>query len=318
MNIVMLSSNDPAGTGILFTKAINAYTEHCCRLITTETRYNFDFDKDLHVPDLSPGEIDTIPDLLRQADVIHFHMVNDEELRLGPFRTGDFTHGKAVVHHHHGHPHFRANPELYREKYQRLGRKSIVSTPDLLRLLPEASWVPNLVPLEHPLYRPAAPPEDGTVRIGQAPTRTDLKNTSEFVEVTDRLKQQITSPAIEIDLIELCLHSQCLARKNRCHIIFDHMQGYFGVSSLESLSQGKPVIAGLDGWNFSRIAEFAGHDRLPWLIARNPAELEALLTELIHSRHMREQAGAASREFMETTWNEGRVLSRLLAVYNSL
>jgi len=53
MRIVMISQNDPAGTGIAFTKAINRHTHHSCRLITTEIRYNFGFEKDLHLPNLT-------------------------------------------------------------------------------------------------------------------------------------------------------------------------------------------------------------------------------------------------------------------------
>ena len=82
MNIVMVTVNDPAGTAISFMHAINRHTEHRCRLITTEIRYNFMFEKDLHLPWLKEfGEVEQV---LRQADLFHFHMGADEDLHLGP------------------------------------------------------------------------------------------------------------------------------------------------------------------------------------------------------------------------------------------
>ena len=56
----MIAINDPAGTAVSFTKAINLYTKHTCRLITTELRYNFYFEKDLHVPLLKNEEFDEV------------------------------------------------------------------------------------------------------------------------------------------------------------------------------------------------------------------------------------------------------------------
>jgi hypothetical protein len=315
MNIVMITTNDPAGTAIGFTNAINRYTQHNCRLITTETRYNFLFAKDLHVPHLGPEGFEEIDRLLSGADILHFHLLTDESIQLGPLQVKDYINGKKILHHHHGHPHFRAHPQLYREKYRRLNRKALVSTPDLLRLLPEAQWQPNLVPIQDALYRPGPGPGNGSVLVGQAPTRKDLKNTDDLIRVMDRLQRRLSHLNPRLDIIENCLHQECLKRKSRCQVIFDHMQGYYGVSSLESLSQGKPVVAGLDDWNRGWISDFSGAERLPWVIARNPQQLESRLAELINEPELRSCLGVEGRRFMEQHWSERRVLRALLDFY---
>lgn len=318
MNIVMITTNDPAGTAIAFSKAINRYTEHRCRLITTEIRYNFYFEKDLHVPSLGREGFEEIDGLLKEADIIHFHMVTDESIQLGPINVSQYIGGKKLVHHHHGHPHFRAHPEIYREKYRRLKRKSLVSTPDLLRMLPGARWQPNLVPIYDTRYCPAGGPVNGVIRIGQSPTRKDLKNTEEFVHTVEKISQRCTSPRVELNIIDSYEHRECLKRKNRCHIMFDHMQGYYGVSSLESLSQGKPVITGLDEWNTRCIRELTGCDRLPWVIAHDQTELEKELTELIRNPEWRQTVGGRSRHFMENHWTECQIVGRLVDFYEGL
>lgn len=317
MRILMIAVNDPAGTAIEFTKAINRYTEHSCRLITKEIRYNFMFEKDLHLPWLGANGWGEVEALLKNSDVYHFHMTADEHIDLGPFKPVDYLKGKRVVHHHHGHPDFRGNPEKYRRKYMERGRRNLlVSTPDLLKLLPEAMWQPNLVPINDPLYRPVDLENEENLRICQAPTQKDLKNTDDFIHVTRELQKHY--PELEPVCIENTEHAQCLRIKQSCHIHFDHMQGYFGVSSLESLSQGRPVIAGLDDWNIDHVKAFTGADELPWVIARTRGSLKKQIVAVLAEPCKRHRAGLSSRSFMETHWTERQVLGPLIEFYEHL
>ena len=319
MNILMLAINDPAGTAIQFTKALNRHTGHSCRLVTLETRYTHAWEKDLHVPDLGPDGLEEIAILLREADVLHFHMTCDEHQPFGPHLPADYLRGKAVVHHHHGHHDFRSDPESFRRKYRELGRTNLlVSTPDLLRKLPEARWQPNLVPIDEPLLRPQWGRYDdpGQLEVCHSPTRRDLKNTDEFLAAVREVNKR--RARLHIDLIDDVPNEVCLARKRRCHVLFDHMQGYYGVSSLEGLSQGLAVIAGLDEWNRERVAEFAGTEDLPWVIARDRDELTARLIELWEDRARCEAIGDKGRAFMEERWSDGRVARHLAAFYETL
>ena len=316
MNIIMITENDPAGMGIAFTNAINRYSEHACRLITTATRYNFGTEKDLHLPALDEERFGEMIELLQKADILHFHLLADENTELGPIKAKEFIAGKAILHHHHGHPDFRSHPNKYREKYHRLRRRALVSTPDLLKLLPEAVWQPNLVPINAPYYRPRSIETTNEVRVCQAPTRKDLKNTAEFEVVMASLERKYKN--VEGVVIANTRHEECLRIKQACDIHFDHMQGYYGVSSLESLSQGKPVIAGLDEWNLKCIREFSGCGDVPWVIARNRDELECQLEKLIGDDVLRNNIGIKSRRFMERHWTERQVLNILLRVYEEL
>lgn len=316
MRIFMMAVNDPAGAAGRLCKALNAEGRHRCRLLTLETRYNHGWEKDLHLPDLGPDGLDEVAGLLRDADVFYFHMTLDETVPLGPFLPADHLAGKAVVHHHHGHPDFRAHPEKYREKYRRLGRKNLlVATPDLLKKLPEARWQPNLVFVDEPAYRPN--PTDftetdfwnGPLRLTHSPTRKDLKNTDELLAVVADLAA--SGIPVDLDLIDTAPHVECLARKKAAHACFDHMQGYYGLSSLEALSQGRAVVAGLDDWNRETILTFAGPGSLPWLPARDAAGLRARLAELAADPALRRAAGETSRRFMAERWNDRQCAARL-------
>ncbi|MBE1426410.1 hypothetical protein H4684_003075 [Desulfomicrobium macestii] len=309
MRILMIAINDPAGTAIEFTKAINAYTEHSCRLITKEIRYNFMFEKDLHLPWLDEAGWAEVEELLRTSDVFHFHMTADEDIELGPFRPRDFMKGKIIVHHHHGHPDFRGNPEKYRQKYKERGRRNLlVSTPDLLKLLPEATWQPNLVPVNNPLYTPLENKPEEPIIICHSPTRKDLKNTEEFILATKEL-MIISSIPVEMRIIENTPHKECLRLKRESHILFDHLQGYYGISSLEGLSQGLTVIANLDDWNKSHIREYFETDALPWIDCKPENICNILLNTTNAYKKMKRYS--ESRKFMSEIWNEKKVINIL-------
>ncbi len=317
MKILMLAQNDPAGMAIAFTHAINRYSEHTARLVTLETRYHCAFDYDIHLGNIRDDDFGEVEALLAEADVLHFHMLMDENCMLGPLCVRDYARGKKILHHEHGHPNFMCNHEDYRAKYKRLGRRVIVSTPDLLRQLPESTWVPNLVPIHDPAFQPRPGNHTGTgpVRVVQAPTRKFDKHTAEFRSVAKELAPRF--PQAEFHVLEMMAYREVLAFKRRSHVVFDHMNGHFGISSLESLSQGVPVIAGLDDWNIAKIREFTGAAELPWVIARDRDALRDRTAELLASPAMRAEVGAAGRRFMEDRWTEQHALRVLLDVYES-
>jgi hypothetical protein len=154
------------------------------------------------------------------------------------------------------------------------------------------------------------------VRLGHSPTRKALKNTDDLLAVHSRLSREL--PQLDLDIIDDATHADCLARKQACDIVFDHMQGYYGMSSLEALSQGVPVIAGLDDWNMTTIRDFFQCETLPWVLARTPEELEKAVRRLVRDPEMRRRMGQASRIFMETVWSEERLTAVLNAFYENL
>jgi len=315
----MITDNDPAGMGIAFTNAINRYTDHRCRLITTGEKYGFDYETDIHLPNIEDDDFDEVEALLKEADIIHFHVLRDENSHLGPLVIKDYIKGKKILHHHHGHPDYILNAAAYNEKYRKLKRKVVVSTPDLLKVAENATWVPNLVPLNDVQFLPRydySLPQD-VIKICQSPTRKYHKHTKEFKAAIGTLQRKYPEK-IQPVIIELAPYLECLRIKRACHIVFDHMRGWFGISSLESLCQGKPVIAGLDDWNIQCIKEFTGADEVPWVVVRNRDELEDRLEELIGNGGLRNRFGVASRRFMERYWTEKHVLKILMETYKTL
>lgn len=317
----MIGQNDPAGMMIALANAINRYTEHTARVISMRTVYSSSYEYDIELPRIKNDDFSEIEHLLCTSDIFHFHMLLDENYQLGPLHINNYTQGKKLLYHHHGtydHQSFLALANDYNDKYKNTKKRAIVSTPDLLQLLPVATWQPNLVPLDNIDFLPRFDHllDQSNIKIAQAPTRKWHKHTAEFKRVCSRLENQF--PNVKGYVIEESSYRECLKFKRSCHAIFDHMNGWFGISSLESLAQGTPTIAGLDDWNIRHIKDFSGTTNLPWIIARTETELERQLNTLIKDPELRLNTGKTSRHFMETCWTEERVISMLLDTYNSL
>ncbi len=102
--------------------------------------------------------------------------------------------------------------------------------------------------------------------------------------------------------------------------MFDHIEGYYGLSSLEALSMGKPTIAGLSEYCQSAISAFFGVrlTELPWVIARSKEEIEMEIRTLIHDVDRRKNVGNNSRKFMQEVWSDAIVARRLADFYEAL
>ncbi len=338
MNILHVTSTDPAGAAIGLANAVNRHTPHRARVMATQRIEEFDFPTDIHWIFDGGDEIEA---LLEDADVIHLHKVDTDftiEINMPKsglqkkFRIEDILRrypNKKVVYHIHGHPYERGNVEENAENYKRLGGKVLCSTPDLEGMyLPHyggVQYFPNCVPINDVLYLPRAtdkliPGADGVGRflVTQSPTHTVLKNCHVIQAAVQTAAKKY--PVI-YDKIWGLPHDFALRRKRNAHVVFDHIEGYYGLSSLEGLSMGKPVIAGLSEYTGNAICKFFGLDswlKLPWCVAKDQVGIEEWLDLLLGNEDVRINKGAQSRKFMEEVWSDKAIGQRLAALYASL
>lgn len=346
MKVLHVTSTDPAGSVINFVNALNRHTDVEARAVCTQRIEDYDFPRDYgDVRDVTDGGAE-IEQLLIDADVIHLHKVFDDfviDLNAQnkefskSMRVADYVsaHPKKVVHHIHGHPNER-DPEEARARAVDLkarGWKILASTPDLEEMYRglglDVSYFPNCVPVRDVLYMPRASNEMIQVFIKgqkdirrfmvyQSPTNSILKNVSVIRDVVDELARA-GLPVFYWGLMN-SPQDFVLRYKRAAHIVFDHIEGYYGLSSLEGLSMGKPTIAGLSDYTKTAIAEFFGISDLsiPWVIARNRHEVMAGIQGLVENPDKMWSRGAESRRFMTEIWSDRNVGQRLAALYRSL
>ena len=335
MNILHVTSTDPAGSVINLVDAINHHTKHRARLITTARINTYNFRPD--ISDIFDCG-DEIEALLKQADVIHLHKVDEEfEIKVPlpkngltrTFKMKDYmTKSNKIIYHVHGHPYERERTSECAENYKMRGGKVLASTPDLEEMFgayyENVSYFPNCVPINDVRYLPRATDEmvliangERKLIVGQTPTNSVLKDVRIIQDVISRLGK--TYPVIYLKVMQV-EQDTALRHKRNMHVVFDHMQGYYGLSSLEGLSMGKPTIAGLSDYCVKAISDFfcVEGSSLPWLRVLTSEELETTLVSFLTDEARRLELGRQSRKFMEAVWSDKAIGRRLAGVYESL
>lgn len=175
------------------------------------------------------------------ADVVHIHGgILWSQLILRWLRRR--TPKAAWVLHYHGN-------ELrlgYGRHHASLADVTLVSTPDLLRWRPQATFLPN------PIDRAALlaemgkgrreGPSDGRLRVGHFPTSRALKGTAIIQEIV------ATLPNVEFVLCERRPREEQLQLMASCDLVIDQVTpfGAYGLVAIEAMALGKPVVGSYD------------------------------------------------------------------------
>ncbi len=148
----------------------------------------------------------------------------------------------------------------------------LVSTPDLLEIVPEAILIPQVVDV-HSLYQFCQPISNKVFQLVHAPTRRNTKGTDFILAAVKRLQNQ--GFKIKLDLIEDTLPDDVLLRFSKCDAGIDQLLiGWYGKVTVELMAMGKPALCYIDEKYIDQL------NSLP-IINVNINNLEEKLKELI-------------------------------------
>jgi len=320
MNIVHFSITPLAGAPIRLVENINRYSEHSARLVDLERYGSEDFGQDVvfaETPELAF-------ELVRKADVIHLHNYLDEgSIQFYPI---DFAalrrQGKAIIRQFHSHPQVVADKmgigvnELHRHNIP-----SLVVGQFQERYYPEAMVVPNIIPLDDALHGPSSAP--ATVDVCYSPTRcrgawTDRWNSKGRPEIEGMLSSVCQPHHASWQVLHKRPLREVLAVRQRSRIVVDDLvTGSYHLTGLEGLSQGKAVLAFLDGRAERVLRHFAGTASNPFLNVRLE-DAAGVLEYLLEHPDATRALGVEARHWMERHWSPGRFVEMLSAVYAQL
>lgn len=204
------------------------------------------------------------------ADVLHHHVRPMPQYRGRP----DARH----VLHHHG-SWLRTHARTARQSASDLHALVLVSNLELLTYAPDATFLPNAVPVARyrRLWHAMATERDGRrpFRVAHSPSKRHLKGTTEFLAAVADLRRR--GVAIEAVLIEQTAHGAGLALKASCDAVFDSFWLGMQCSGIEGAAMGLPVVAG-DETVAARYVE--RHGTVPYTFANDRAALTAALGAL--------------------------------------
>jgi len=192
------------------------------------------------------------------------------------------------------------------KQWRKYSNLILVSTPDLLEVVPEAKLVPQVVNLKEFNNVKQYSNEQDFV-IGHAPTRRNTKGTDLIINAIDQLRSQ--GRTIRLDLIENESPNNVIQRLANCDICIDQLlSGWYGKVSVEAMALGKPVICFIE----DDLKKY--RPDLP-VISASPKTLETELEKLIVSKELRNSIGEKSRAYALLYHDVERIANELLDFY---
>jgi hypothetical protein len=146
------------------------------------------------------------------------------------------------------------------------------------------------------------------LRVVHIPNHAYFKGTAYLMEAIERLKKE--GAPIELQYLTGITNSEVLSAMREADIVVDQLiGGYFGLTALEAMALGKPVIVYLRDHSLA-IAQ----DKCP-LINANPDTIYDVLKRLIATRHELPEIGQRSRRYVEEFYSTTALVPRLRDLY---
>ena len=298
MKVVHLTPTPMAQVPYRYCQLINKYTEHTAVYLQGQAFYLGT------KSDILSQEKDRVLQEIWSADVLHIHghKTFDTKIWCGiHYRINPNT---EVFLEYHG------LPERGRIGFKR-PVKTIVSTPEMLQTFREAIYFPVLVDegiIKRKKILPSFPP----LKICQGWSfHTKVKDTAYFDCLVN-----LKSPYFQAEKLEQMTGDQFVESLQNYHAIFDHLQGYYGVVSLEGLALGMLVFNGATGHTVQQIKYILGTGFPPPFNIVDKETFKGRLEMLATSKNT-PGLFDKGREYVEKYWSGRKLINLLIDIYNS-
>lgn len=249
------------------------------------------------------------PAFLRHADVVQFD-VTHKALDLWPYNTS-----AALVAYQHGE--MGRNGDAPHDELELDASRGVTRVVSTLNLLPYVGgdadrWMPCVLD-DCVLGMKARPRGDGVIRVVHSPSRRSNKQTEYIVAAVDLLRS--LGEPIELDIIEGVTVEECVRRKAAGDICFDQLELCYGMSGVEAMYMGIPVVVGMSDETDAAVERVVGYR--PYARAGRH-DLALVLHRLIHDPNERRVLGDAGARYAREYHTPAAVAARRASFYESV
>ncbi|HEX2163319.1 MAG TPA: hypothetical protein VHM02_05170 [Thermoanaerobaculia bacterium] len=252
-----------------------------------------------------------LAELIDAADVVHYHnwWRNNRFFAAHPWAWERVAGKPSVIQFHSPrgswHEEALAEPSLVK----------LVVAQFHVRLYPECRPVPNALPIDDELHRPAGV-ENLPPKIAYTPPILGVDDAEEgWYRKGYRETMEVLSRGFDACVVFDRPWEEAMAARRRCDVAIDEViTGSYHLCSLEALSQGLATVANLDAATVDAIEAVTGTRRHPWIVA-DPGSLHRVLSELVADHDLRREKRREARAWMERHWSPAAVASHFLAAY---
>ena len=243
--------------------------------------------------------------LIKDCDILHYH---GQAISAG-YRDLILWAGimnKPVVLHYHGSEIRNKKPSKFTNDFV---KHIYVSTPDLLKSVPDAEWLPNPTNLEKIVYSDLDINEK--LVILHAPSNRKIKNTQAVIDSIEVLKEE--GIEVELNLAENIEHEKLMRMISQSHVVIDWVNpdfGIYGVLSIESMATGRPVICTLTD------SLYKEYD-LP-IINCHPNDLSNTIRNIYSERENLIEKGKLGYDFVHKYHDSSEIAKKVINRYESI
>ena len=230
---------DSAGVGIIHAEMMNKYTDIDVRhIVAGVTCLNHNTDLILNRDDQE------IKQVLREADILHFNTFwyDDPQIEC-KFPYWDFIAGKKLIFHMHG-----GSICFDHKKLEAISKVATMVTcsPLIPKFMPFTTWVPNIIPIDEPLYRPKIRDQIGPFKYLFMVNHDHNKGRSEIEWLFHKLNNIYGYTILFESWLHRYPYIEGLKQRANYDIVIDNItQGFIGMVGWETLSQGQVCLARL-------------------------------------------------------------------------
>jgi hypothetical protein len=294
--LILSAEDDTGGCGVSLAQALNRHTDWQARSVhRTQNYIQYPIDI-LWPPGLPPT--DEILGLAADADVLHV-MERWDAVDWLPGWTA-----KPLVMHHHGTIYREWNTRSLINTVKDFAALPICSTLDLALIEPGVEWLPNPVDVAAmEALRAAREPHDGLL-AAHSPTNAPIKGTAEFLAAAQ-------GAGWDVDLIQWTDWASCLRRKANADIVLDQLAYGYGLSGIEAMAMGVPVVGGARQPVLDLMWRTFGN--LPFMLA--DAQSLPGVMDYMRDPYARAASAAVGKMIVGEWHEEAKVAARLVEVY---
>lgn len=338
-SIVIVAAQDADGQLAAWADTLTRFTGHKTRLLTHTVPKGRPGDLTLCRP--GPGDSNSprrsLRDILAEAEsavheagLILFAAglgpgalrsdVRVEDTDEQPFGTLDWAEhakGKMKAAILWGTPSVRANLIWYRDRAASKGWPILTCEPDIHRWLPEAHYLPRVIP---PINDAAVKPRPDSPMAIVYPGGLEAHEGAWIIRETAAALKE-SHPDVMFGRCQDMTPAQVFEMKAKAHIGIDRIAvgtGSFSIESLENSALGLINIVWADPYAITLIARTIGAGTCPWERIATPARLLEVLRHYAADPSLRRAKMQETRQWFEKYWNAQRMAQVMADVLERL
>lgn len=194
------------------------------------------------------------------------------------------------------------------KKWNKYADQILVSTPNLLQVVPNAIISPQVIDLKYwNTQIRSLSSKKKIIRILHAPSLRITKGTQIIVDTVDKIKRK--GYQIELVLVENISYDRTKEVYETCDIGIDQLLiGWYGKFSVEIMALSKPVICYID-------PEYRKYNPDLPIVTADKDTLEQVLEGLINDGIARKRIGERSREYVAKYHDVEKIVDQLFEIY---